>query len=72
MDLSSCHLEIWQIAIICLVMLPAFFFFNYLVVMYAARARRTREDRVERAIAAGVARDMKPENKSKKKRRRKF
>ena len=72
MDISSYHLELWQIVIICLVMVPAFFFLNYLVVMYAARARRSREDRVERAIAAGVARDMNPENKFKKKRRRKF
>jgi len=71
MDVSY-HLEIWQIAAICLLMLPIFFFANYVVVKRMVQERRSREERVERFIAAGVARDMKPENRFKKRPRRRF
>lgn len=68
----SCHLEIWQIVAICLLMLPAFFIANYVIVKQTVQERKMREDRVERFIAASVAKDMSPENRSKKRPRRKF
>ncbi len=71
MDVSY-HLEIWQIAAICLLMLPAFFIANYVIVKRVVQERKIREDRVERFIAAGVARDMNPENRFKKRPRKRF
>ncbi len=71
MDVSY-HLEIWQIAAICLLMLPLFFIANYVIVKRVVQERKIREERVERFIAAGIARDMSPENRSKKRLRRRF
>ncbi|MCX8206238.1 MAG: hypothetical protein N3G75_00185 [Methanothrix sp.] len=50
-------MEIWKILLICLLMLPAFFALNYLVVVYMARSRRDREIRVERFVGDSVGRD---------------
>ncbi|AET63808.1 hypothetical protein Mhar_0422 [Methanothrix harundinacea 6Ac] len=66
------HLEIWHIAVICLLMLPAFFIANYLLVKKMVQERRIREDRVERFVAASVSRDMSPENRSRKRPRRRL
>jgi hypothetical protein len=66
------HLEIWQIVAICLLMFPAFFVANYIVVKKMVRERLAREDRVDRFVAAGVGRDMNPDNRSKKRPRRRF
>jgi hypothetical protein len=52
------HLEIWQITAICLLMLPLFFIANYVI--------------VKRFVAAGVARDMSPENRSKRRPKKRF
>jgi hypothetical protein len=71
MDVSY-HLEIWQIVAICLLMLPLFFIANYVIVKRVVQERKVREDRLERFIAAGVARDMNPENRSKKRPRKRF
>jgi hypothetical protein len=71
MDVSY-HLEIWQIVVICFLMLPLFFIANYIIVKRVVLERKIREDRVERFIAAGVARDMNPENRSKKRPRKRF
>ncbi|HII05786.1 MAG TPA: hypothetical protein HA349_00275 [Methanotrichaceae archaeon] len=68
----SYHLEIWQIVAICLLMLVVFFIANYVIVKRVVQERKIREERVERFIAASVARDMSPENRSKKRPRRKF
>jgi hypothetical protein len=68
----SCHLEVWHIAAICLLMLPLFFIANYVIVKRMVQERKIREDRVERFIAASVARDMNPENRSKKRPKRRL
>jgi hypothetical protein len=49
-------MELWQILLICLLMLPAFFLANYLVVTRMARNRRERDERIDRAAAESVAR----------------
>ncbi len=69
---ASYHLEIWQIAAICLLMLPAFLIANYVIVKRMVQERKAREERVERFVAASVAREMNPENRSKRRPRRRF
>jgi len=66
------HLEIWQIVAICLLMLPAFFVANYIVVKKMVRERTAREERIDRFVAAGVGRDMSPGNRFKRRPRRRF
>jgi hypothetical protein len=51
-------MEIWQILIICLLMLPAFYAANYFVVKRMVKQRRQREELMERAVAISVARRM--------------
>ena len=51
-------MEIWQILIICLLMLPAFYVANYIIVKKLVRQRRQREDMMEKAVAISVARRM--------------
>jgi hypothetical protein len=48
-------MEIWQIVVICILMFPLFLIANYIVVKKAASARRSRDERVERSVAASVA-----------------
>jgi hypothetical protein len=48
-------MEIWQIVVICILMLPLFFIANYIVVKKAAQERRSRDDRIERAVSDSVA-----------------
>lgn len=69
---ATYHLEIWQIVVICILLLPLFFVANYVVVTKMVRERKIREDRVDRFVAASVARDMSPENRSKPRPRRRF
>lgn len=55
-DPKTVIMELWQILLICLLMLPAFFLANYLVVTRMARNRRERDERIDRAAAESVAR----------------
>ena len=71
MDISY-HLEIWQIVAICLLMLPLFFIANYVIVKRMVQERKIREERVERFVAASVAWDMNPENRSKRRPKKRF
>lgn len=48
-------MELWHIAVICILMFPLFLIANYIVVKKAASERRVRDDRVERAVAASIA-----------------
>ncbi len=48
-------MEIWQIVVICILMLPLFLIANYIVVKKAAAERRSRDDRIERAVSDSVA-----------------
>lgn len=48
-------MEIWQIVVICILMLPLFLIANYIVVKKAASERRSRDDRIERAVSDSVA-----------------
>jgi hypothetical protein len=48
-------MEIWQIVVICILMLPLFFIANYVVVKKAAAERRSRDERIERAVSDSVA-----------------
>lgn len=51
-------MEIWQILIICLLLLPAFYLANYIIVKKLAGQKKQREDLMERAVAISVARRM--------------
>jgi hypothetical protein len=51
-------MEIWQIFLICILLLPSFYLANYLVVKKMVKTRREREDRIERAVAASVAKSF--------------
>jgi F0F1-type ATP synthase membrane subunit b/b' len=51
-------MEIWQIFLICILLLPTFYLANYLVVKRMAKNWREREDRIERAVAASVAKSF--------------
>ncbi len=51
-------MEIWQILIICLLMLPVFYAANYFIVKRMAQQKRQREDLMERAVAISVAKRM--------------
>lgn len=48
-------MEVWQIVLICILMVPAFLAANYYAVMRAARNRRSRDEMIERAVAQSVA-----------------
>ncbi len=52
------HMQIWQIILICILLLPIFFLANYLIVRKAAADRRSRDERIERAVADSVARSF--------------
>jgi hypothetical protein len=51
-------MEIWQILVICLLMLPAFYAANYFIVKRMVQQRKQREELMERAVAITVARRM--------------
>ncbi|OPY48735.1 MAG: hypothetical protein A4E48_02526 [Methanosaeta sp. PtaU1.Bin060] len=48
-------MEIWQIVVICILMIPLFLAANYFIVKKMAADRRLRDDRIERAVAESVA-----------------
>ncbi len=48
-------MEIWQILLICIMLLPVFFVTNYIVVRKMVAERKAREERIERAVAKSVA-----------------
>ncbi|HOT06465.1 MAG: hypothetical protein A4E45_01256 [Methanosaeta sp. PtaB.Bin039] len=50
-------MEIWQVVVVCIMALPVFYALNYLVVVRAARDRRSRDLRIEKTVAARVSRD---------------
>jgi hypothetical protein len=52
------HLEIWQIILICILLIPVFFLANYIIVRKAAAEKRSRDERIERAVAESVARSF--------------
>jgi hypothetical protein len=51
-------MEIWQILIICLLLLPAFYLANYIIVKKLVRQKKHGEYLMERAVAISVARRM--------------
>ena len=48
-------MEIWQIVVICVLMIPAFLAANYFIVKKMAADRRLRDERIERAVSESVA-----------------
>lgn len=48
-------MEIWQIVVICILMIPLFLAANYFIVKKMAADRRLRDDRIERAVSESVA-----------------
>ncbi|MBN1236020.1 MAG: hypothetical protein JW999_08240 [Methanotrichaceae archaeon] len=48
-------MEIWHIVVICILMFPLFLIANYIIVKKAAMERRSRDDRIERAVSDSVA-----------------
>lgn len=52
------QMQIWQIVLICILLVPIFFLANYLIVRKMAAERRSRDDRIERAVADSVARSF--------------
>jgi hypothetical protein len=48
-------MEIWQIVLICILLVPAFLAANYFLVKKMAAERRLRDDRIERAVSDSVA-----------------
>ncbi|MHC1594974.1 MAG: hypothetical protein ACXQT2_06670 [Methanotrichaceae archaeon] len=65
-------MEVWHVLVICILMVPFFLIANYVVVKLAVKSRKERDDRIERVVAMSVARDMGPQNFSKKRPRRRF
>jgi len=48
-------MEIWQIVVICILMIPLFLAANYFIVKKMAADRRSRDDRIDRAVSDSVA-----------------
>ncbi len=63
-------MEIWQIVVICILMLPIFFLANYLIVKSAAKNRKETEQRLELAAAMSVNRSLKASKNPRDKYRR--
>ena len=51
-------MEIWQIVVICVLMIPVFLAANYFIVRKMAAERRSRDERVEQAVSDSVARSF--------------
>jgi hypothetical protein len=51
-------MEIWLILLICLLMFPAFYLANYIIVKKLVRQKKHRDELMERAVAVSVARRM--------------
>jgi hypothetical protein len=48
-------MEIWQIILICVLLIPVFLAANYLIVKKMAAERRSRDERIERTVSDSVA-----------------
>ena len=48
-------MEIWQIILICISLVPVFFVANYFVVKRMAAEKRSRDEMIERAVTKSVA-----------------
>jgi hypothetical protein len=48
-------MEVWQIVVICILMVPLFLAANYVIVKKMAANRRMQDDRIERAVSDSVA-----------------
>jgi len=48
-------MEVWQIVVICILMIPLFLAANYFIVKKMAAERRSRDDRIDRAVSESVA-----------------
>lgn len=48
-------MEIWHIVVICILLFPLFLIANYIIVKKAASERRSRDERIERAVSDSVA-----------------
>ncbi len=66
------RMEVWHVLVIGILMVPLFLIANYVVVKWAVKSRKERDDRIERVVAMSVARDMGPQKFSKKRPRRRF
>lgn len=51
-------MQVWQIILICILLLPIFYIANYFIVKKMVASRRAREERIERAVAESVARSF--------------
>jgi len=51
-------MEIWQIVVICVLMIPVFLAANYFIVRKMAAERRSRNERIERAVSDSVAKSF--------------
>lgn len=49
-------MQIWQIILICILLLPIFYIANYFVVKRMVASKRAREEKIDRAVAESVAR----------------
>ncbi len=66
------RMEVWHVLVIGILMVPLFLIANYVVVKWAVKSRKERDDRIERVVAMSVARDMGSQKFSKKRPRRRF
>ncbi len=48
-------MQVWQIVVICILMIPLFLAANYFIIKKMAADRRSRDDRIERAVSDSVA-----------------
>ena len=48
-------MQVWQIVVICILMIPLFLAANYFIVKKMAADRRSRDNRIERAVSDSVA-----------------
>ncbi len=51
-------MEIWQIVLICILLIPIFFIANYIIVRKMAAEKKSRDERIERAVAESVAKSF--------------
>lgn len=48
-------MQIWHIIVICILMIPLFLAANYFIVKKMAAEKKSREDRIDRAVSNSVA-----------------
>ena len=52
---QAIFMEIWQIVVICILLIPLFMAANYYMVKKMVANRKSRDDRIERAVSDSVA-----------------